>query len=45
MLFRKEMLDKIGILDERYYMYYEEPDISRRAKQAGYKIIILLTQR
>jgi hypothetical protein len=38
MLFRKEMLDQIGILEDKYYMYYEEPDITRRANKAGWKV-------
>ncbi len=38
MMFRKEMLDQIGLLEEKYYFYYEEPDICGRAKRAGWKV-------
>ncbi|NTU93334.1 MAG: glycosyltransferase family 2 protein [Chlorobiaceae bacterium] len=35
---RKEMLDQIGVFDERFYIYYEETDLCLRAKRAGWKI-------
>lgn len=38
MMFRKKMLDEIGVLDERYYFYYEEADICSRAKKSGWKV-------
>lgn len=37
MLLRKVVLDKIGLLDEEYFMYGEDIDMSYRIKQAGYK--------
>jgi len=37
MLIRKSVLDKIGLLDEDYFMYGEDIDISYRIKKAGYK--------
>lgn len=37
MMFRKEALDKIGNLDETFFMYGEDIDISYRITQAGYK--------
>lgn len=36
-LYRKEILDKIGLLDENFFMYYEDVDISERARIYGYK--------
>ncbi|HRS54762.1 MAG TPA: glycosyltransferase family 2 protein, partial [Bacteroidales bacterium] len=36
MLIRKEVLDKIGLLDENFFMYGEDIDISYRITQAGY---------
>ena len=36
---RREMLDKIGMLDERFFMYCEDVDIAYRAKQAGWKVM------
>ena len=37
MLLRKSVLDKIGLLDEDYFMYGEDIDLSYRITQAGYK--------
>jgi GT2 family glycosyltransferase len=37
MLIRKEVLDKIGLLDETFFMYGEDVDLSYRITQAGYR--------
>jgi len=37
MLMRKETLDKIGLLDETFFMYGEDIDLSYRITQGGYK--------
>jgi GT2 family glycosyltransferase len=37
MLLRKEALDKIGLLDEEYFMYGEDIDLSYRIILGGYK--------
>jgi len=37
MLLRKEVLDITGLLDEDYFMYGEDIDLSYRITQAGYK--------
>lgn len=37
-LFKKETLEKAGMFDERYFLYYEDADLSERMKRAGYKI-------
>ncbi|MDF2448685.1 MAG: glycosyl transferase family 2 [Bacteroidota bacterium] len=37
MLIRKSVLDKIGLLDETFFMYGEDIDLSYRIKKAGYK--------
>ena len=37
MLLRKSMLDNIGYLDEDYFMYGEDIDLSYRITQAGFK--------
>lgn len=36
-LFRKGILNKIGLLDEDSFMYYEDTEISERAQLYGYK--------
>ena len=40
MLIRKEVFKKIGLLDEDYFLYYEDADFSARAKKAGYKLLV-----
>ncbi len=37
MLVRKKVLDKIGLLDEEFFMYGEDIDLSFRITKAGYK--------
>lgn len=37
MLLRKKTLDKIGLLDETFFMYGEDIDLSYRITQSGYK--------
>jgi O-antigen biosynthesis protein len=37
MLLRKSVLDKTGLLDEEFFMYGEDIDLSYRITQAGYK--------
>jgi len=34
---RKEYLKKIGLIDEIYFMYWEDPDWNFRAKELGYE--------
>jgi N-acetylglucosaminyl-diphospho-decaprenol L-rhamnosyltransferase len=36
MLIRKQVLDDIGLMDETYFLYYEETDFTRRARLAGW---------
>lgn len=36
-LYNKNILDKIGYLDESFFMYYEDVEISERARIAGFK--------
>lgn len=38
-MIRREVIDKIGGLDERYFIWFEEVDYCRQAKLAGYKIM------
>jgi len=39
MLFKKKVLDKIGVFDPNYFAYFEETDLCHRVWLAGYKII------
>jgi N-acetylglucosaminyl-diphospho-decaprenol L-rhamnosyltransferase len=36
LIIRREVFEKVGLLDERYFMYYEEVDFCLRAKRAGF---------
>jgi N-acetylglucosaminyl-diphospho-decaprenol L-rhamnosyltransferase len=38
MLVRRETLEKIGLFDETFFLYFEETDLCRRARDAGYKV-------
>ncbi len=38
MLLRKKALDKSGLLDEAFFMYGEDIDLSYRIKQAGFRV-------
>lgn len=35
---RREVLEKVGRFDERFFLYYEEVDLCRRIKAAGWRI-------
>jgi GT2 family glycosyltransferase len=37
-IIRKEALDKVGFFDPVFFLYYEEVDLCRRIKAAGYSI-------
>lgn len=39
MLISTEVFNKIGMLDEKYFLYLEDMDLSYRAKKAGFKIV------
>lgn len=38
-LIRKEALDRIGLLDEGYFMYFDDMDFCRRAREEGLDIL------
>jgi len=39
-LYRKSILDEIGLFDETFFAYFEDVDISWRADNAGYKNVL-----
>lgn len=41
MLMKRELIEKVGLLDKRYFLYFEDVDYSLRAKKQGYKIIFV----
>ncbi len=38
-----KMLDEVGLLDKRYFMYYEEADLAVRARKRGWKVVYIPT--
>ena len=44
-LYRKSILDEIGLFDETFFAYYEDVDISWRANSLGYKNVYCPTAR
>jgi GT2 family glycosyltransferase len=36
---RRDVIDKVGLLDEAYFAYFEDTDWNLKVKQAGYKLI------
>ncbi|ADY36303.1 glycosyl transferase family 2 [Phocaeicola salanitronis DSM 18170] len=39
---RKEVIDKLGMFDETFFMYHEENDMQRRFNKSGYKMALIL---
>ena len=39
MFVRKAVIDKIGLFDSRYFMYYEDLDFGIRSRLTGYKVL------
>ena len=44
-LYRRAILDKIGVFDELFFAYYEDVDLSWRANNFGYKNVYCPTAR
>jgi GT2 family glycosyltransferase len=38
MIMRREALAKVGTFDPRFFLYYEETDLCRRVRAAGYRV-------
>ncbi len=41
MTLRRRTLEEIGIFDERFFMYFEDADLCRRAREAGWLVYYL----
>lgn len=41
MLLTRQFLETVGLFDERFFMYYEDADLCRRARQAGIRILLV----
>lgn len=40
-LVNREVFDKIGLMDERFFLYFDEANLSYRIKRNGYKIMYI----
>ena len=41
MILRRQTLEEIGQMDERFFMYFEDADLCRRAREAGWLVYYL----
>jgi GT2 family glycosyltransferase len=41
MILRRQALEEIGPMDERFFMYFEDADLCRRAREAGWLVYYL----
>ncbi len=44
-LYRRTMLEQVGLFDESYFMYYEDVDLAWRAQRAGWQCLYVPTAR
>ncbi|MDQ3870685.1 MAG: glycosyltransferase family 2 protein [Chloroflexota bacterium] len=42
LLIRREVLEKVGVFDERLFIYFEETDLCLRARRAGWRVGVVL---
>lgn len=40
-LIRKKVFEKVGLMDERYFLYFEDADYSLKIRKAGFKLAIM----
>ncbi len=41
LLLKREALEKVGLFDEGFFLYYEDSDYSLRLRQAGYRLLLV----
>lgn len=42
---KREVFEKVGMFDNRYFMYYEDADFCEKAKRNGFKIVYVPTAK
>ncbi len=45
LLIRREVLETVGLLDGRFFMYYEDKDFCQRMRAAGWRLMVVPTAR
>lgn len=45
MLLSRAALEQVGLFDERFFMYYEDMDLSLRVRRAGFRILLVPAAR
>lgn len=45
LLIKREVFEKIGLLDERFFLYFEDVDFSLRAKEANFKLKVEVSSK
>lgn len=41
MMIKKEAFDKVGMFDNKYFLYYEDADLTTRVRKNGFKIVYI----
>jgi hypothetical protein len=41
LMIRQSIIEDIGVMDEQFFMYYEEVDLCFRIKQAGWRVVFM----
>jgi GT2 family glycosyltransferase len=45
MLIKRNVFDKVGLIDSNFFMYWEDTDFCQRAKKKGYKLVYVPTAK
>ncbi len=45
MLIKREVFERVGFLDEKYFMYFEDADLSLRVRRRGWRVLFVPQSR